>query len=83
MAAGDESGSCLGLVLSQHGEDTKDDGDTRVQRDTHQALRDTVGDVLEVHRLALDEHADGDYRVEGTRRGRIAGGCRKGGEVGC
>ena len=83
VASGDEAGPRLCLLLSEHGQDAKDDGHARVERHAHQALRYRVGNVLKVHRLALDQHADGDEGVEGARRHRICRGVGKRGEVGC
>lgn len=61
--------SRLCLLLIQHSQQAKNERHARVELDAHQAVRDGLGDVLEVHGLALDEHADGDDGVEG------AGGC--------
>lgn len=68
----------LSLLVIEHGQDAEDDRDAEVQTNAHQALGDGVGDVLEVHGLALDQHADGDYGVEGPR-GRVVDG--EGGQV--
>lgn len=67
-----DAGARLGLLVVQDGEDAEDDGDVCVELDTHEAVDSRVGDVLEVHRLALDEDADGDYGVKGAG----PGGCR-------
>lgn len=83
MASRDEAGPRLRLLLGEHGQDAKDDGHARVERDAHQALRHRVGNVLEVHRLALDQHANGDQGVERLRRHRGRGGVAQRGEVGC
>ena len=56
------------LVVRQRGEDAKDDRHARVELDAHERVRHAVADVLEVHRRALDEHADGDHRVERLAR---------------
>lgn len=61
-----DTGAGLGLLVGQDGEHAKDDGDARVELDAHEALAGGLGDVLEVHGLALDEHADGDDGVEGA-----------------
>lgn len=63
----------LGLLIVEDGEDAEDDGDARVEPHAHEAVGDGVGDVLEVHRLALDEDADGNDGVEGTARGGSGG----------
>lgn len=76
-----EPGARLGLLVSEDGQDAENDGHAEVEADAHQALGDGVGDVLEVHGLALDQHADGDDGVEGARgrRGRVG---HEGGQVG-
>lgn len=76
VAPHEYAGAGEGLVLGEDGEDAEDDGDARVEGDAHEAVGDAVGDVLEVHRLALDQHADGDDGVEGAagRGGRCQGG---------
>ena len=61
----------LGLLVVEHGKDAEDDGDAEVQANAHEALRHGVGDVLKVHRLALDQHADGDDGVKGSRGRRV------------
>lgn len=80
VAAAREPGAGLGLLVIEHGQDAEDDGHAEVEADAHEALGDGVGDVLEVHGLALDQHADGDDGVEGPRGRRGLG--REGGEVG-
>ena len=69
----------LGLILIEDGEDAKDDGDVGVELDAHEAVDGGVGNVLEVHGLALDEHTDGDDGVEGAARAGGSGCC--GGQV--
>lgn len=69
----------LRLQVVEHGEDAEDDGDAEVEADAHEPLRHGVGDVLEVHGFALDQHADGDDGVEGLV---VRGGGGGGGEVG-
>ena len=66
----------LGLLLIQDGQQAEDQRHARVELDAHQAVRDRLGDVLEVHGLALDEHADGDDGVEGPR-GRLGLLCER------
>jgi hypothetical protein len=73
VAAVEEAGAGLGLLVVQHRQHAEDDGDAKIQLRPHQAVRHGVRDVLEVHRLALDEHTDGDYGVE-CRRGGGGGG---------
>lgn len=68
----------LGLLVVEHGKDAEDDGDAEVQANAHEALRHGVGDVLKVHRLALDQHADGDDGVKGSRGRRVGA---EGGQV--
>lgn len=82
MASRDEAGPRLRLLLGEHGKDTENDGHARVERHAHQALRHRVGNVLEVHRLALDQHANGDQGVEGACRHRRCSGIAQRGEVG-
>lgn len=53
------------LVFCEGGENTKDDGDAGIELDAHEAVRDRVGDVLEVHSFAFDQNTDGNHRVEG------------------
>lgn len=80
VAAAREPRARLGLLVIEHGQDAENDGHAEVEADAHQALRDGVRDVLEVHGLALDQHADGDDGVEGPRgRGRLVD--REGGQV--
>lgn len=83
VGAARDAGAGLGLVLGEDGEDAEDDGDARVELHPHEAVRDRVGDVLEVHGLALDEDADGDEGVEGGVEGLRAAGRRRaeGGQV--
>lgn len=64
----------LCLVVREHRQHAKDDGDTRVELHAHQAVRHAVGNVLKVHRLALDQDADGNDGVEGAGRGSGGGG---------
>lgn len=59
-----EPGPRLCLVLCEDGEDTEDDGHPALELDSHETVRDRVADVLKVHRLALDEHPDGDDGVK-------------------
>lgn len=63
----------LCLLVVEHGQDAKDDGDADVELDAHEALGGGVGNVLKVHGLALDEHADGDDGVKGPAAGVAAG----------
>jgi len=74
VATVDEARARHPLLLGQDGQNAKDDGHAGVELHAHQPLRDGVGDVLEVHRLALDQHADGDDGVERAR------GLRRGGQ---
>ena len=68
------------LFLRQHSQQPKHDRHAAVELHAHEAVRHGVGDVLEVHGLAFDQHADGDDGVEGT--GGVAGGGRDGGGEG-
>ena len=52
------------LLLGQAGQYAKDDRHAGVEGDAHEAVRDGVADVLEVHCAALDQDADGDESVE-------------------
>lgn len=67
------AGTSLGLFVVEDGQDAKDDGDAGVELNAHQAVGDGVGDVLEVHGLALDEDADGDDGVKGACGGAAGG----------
>lgn len=78
VTAGRESGAGLRLLVAEDGQDAKDDGDARVEADAHEALGDGVGNILKVHRLALDEDADGDDGVKGLAAGGVGG---EGGQV--
>lgn len=74
------------LLLRQNSKQAKDNRDTRIKLHTHESLADGVGDVFEVHGCALDEHADGDDRIEGFLRAGEVGragyfGCWRGQEV--
>lgn len=77
VASREYAGSCLGLVLAEDGQNAKDDGDTQVQLGAHEAMGHGIRNVLEVHRLALDQHPDGN---DGVKRRRGRGG--QGGQVG-
>lgn len=84
VAAREQAGARLGLVVAEDRQDAEDDGDAEVELRAHQAVGYGVGDVLEVHRLALDQDADGDDSVKGGRS-RSCGGegrqvCRRGGK---
>ena len=56
--------SLQSLVVGQRSEDTKDDRDASIECDTHERMRYALGNVLEVHGRALDEHANGNHGVE-------------------
>lgn len=79
VTAAQHAGAGLGLVLVEDGQHTEDDRDAGVELDAHEAVRNAVGDVLEVHSLALDEHTNGDDGVENGGAG-VGGGERS--EVG-
>lgn len=68
VATGSDTSAGLGLLVVQDGENAKDDRYTGVELYAHKAVRHSVGDVLEMHGLALDEDADGDDGVEGAAR---------------
>lgn len=53
------------LLLAETGEDTQDDRSVRVEPDPHETMAAGLGDVLKVHRTALDEGTDGDDGVKG------------------
>lgn len=74
----------LRLLLVEHRQQAEDQRDAGVELDAHQAVGDGLGDVFKVHRLALDQDADGDDGVEGAGgRGRLAFGVEgEGGQVG-
>lgn len=73
MSLAVNAGAGFGLVVVEDGQDAKDDGDTGVELDAHEAVGDGVGNVLEVHGLALDEDADGDDGVKGSSGGAAGG----------
>ena len=52
------------LIIGQSGQDAEDHRRTGIQLDAHQAVRNSVADVLKVHSRALDEASDGDDSVE-------------------
>lgn len=73
MPALGEPGPRARLLVVQHRQHAEDDGHARVEPDPHQPVHRGLGNVLEVHCLALDQHAHGDDGVEGPvglRRGR-------------
>lgn len=63
------------LFIRQDSQHAKDDGHACVERDALQAVRYAAGDVFKVHRLAFDEHTNGDDGVKGP--GGRRGGCRR------
>ena len=67
------------LVVRERGEHTEDDGNSSIELDAHKRVRNGFADVLEVHRGALNENADGDNRVERLVGDRSHHGCRSGG----
>lgn len=71
----------LGLLLRQDGQEAEDQRHPRVELHAHQTLRDGFGNVLEVHSLALDQHADGDDSIK-RRGGCPCGSGGQGGQVG-
>lgn len=60
-----DAGPREGLVLIQDGQQTEDERHAVVELDAHETMRDGLGNVLEVHGLALDQDADGDEGIEG------------------
>ena len=62
-----DSGPKQSLIFRESSENAKDDRDASIELDAHEAVGDSVGDVLEVHGLAFDQDTDGDYCVEGLR----------------
>jgi len=59
------SGPNQSLVLIEGSENAKDDRDTSIELDAHEAVGDSVGDVLKMHGVAFDQDTDGDHCVEG------------------
>lgn len=45
-----------------------------LQSNVHYSGRDSVGDVLEVHGVALHQHADADHGIDRSGEGEEAGG---------
>ena len=74
-----QPGSFQGLVVGQASEDTENDGDSRVETDTHEGVRDGIANVLKVHRGSLDQSANRNGRGEwaggdgGTSGSRVGG----------
>lgn len=76
VAVGRDAGASLGLLVVEDGQDAKDDGDARVELNAHEAMRDSIRNVLKVHGLALDQNANGNNGVESRSRGaRVVAGC--------
>lgn len=70
------------LLVAQQRQEPKDNRHVAVQLHAHEPVADRVSDVLEMHRLALDEHADGNDCIEGRLQRRRRGlGRRFGAEV--
>lgn len=61
------------LLLTQQRQQAKDDRHIAIQLQAHETMTDRISNVLEVHRLALDQHANGDDRIEwcGALRVRV------------
>jgi len=60
--------SRLRLVLTQHRQESKNQRHAGIKLHPHQPLRNRFRDIFEMHRLPLDEDADGDDGVEGPGR---------------
>lgn len=78
------------LLLIQQRQHAKNHRHARLQLHPHQPMTDRIGNVLEMHRSTLDQHADGNHGVEWCEGAVVAGpgeihcgGCRGGEEVGC
>jgi hypothetical protein len=67
----DDAGAHLGLLFGENRQHAKNDWDARIKGYAHQPIGHALGNVLEVHRLALDEHADSDQRVKRPSRGGL------------
>ena len=76
-----ETSAGLSLLVVQHSEYAEYHGDPAVEANAHESLGDCVGDVLEVHGLALDQNADGDHGIKGARSSGVGGGRWEGGQV--
>ncbi|TYZ67978.1 hypothetical protein PybrP1_011886 [[Pythium] brassicae (nom. inval.)] len=60
------------LLLREHREHAEEHGHLRVELHAHDALGHGLTDVLEVHRVALDQAADADHGVDLLRRDHAA-----------
>ncbi|DAZ96764.1 TPA: hypothetical protein N0F65_012341 [Lagenidium giganteum] len=67
-----QASAVLGLLLVEHREDTEEHRHVRVELHLHDALRHSVTDVLEVHRVALDQAANAHDRIDLLRRDHTA-----------
>ena len=65
------------LVFCEGGENSKDDGNAGIELNAHEAVRDGVGYILEVHGFAFDQNADGDHHIKGLGGHRFDH-CRRG-----
>ena len=65
MASFNNASPRLSLLVIQDGKNTKDDGDTGVERNAHQPVGYALGNILEMHRLAFDQDANRNNRIEG------------------
>lgn len=54
------------LLLTKQRKQPENHRHARIQLHAHQPITDRVRDILEVHRFALDQDADGYDRVEGS-----------------
>jgi hypothetical protein len=59
------SGPKQSLIFREGSENAKDDRDAGIELDAHDAVGDSVGDVLEMHGFAFDQDTDCDHCVEG------------------
>lgn len=69
-----QASSLQTLLLRQNSQQPKNNRHPTIQLHPHQPVAHRIRNVLKVHRRALDQHADGDDRVEGSFWLRGGGG---------
>jgi hypothetical protein len=74
MTTSRDARSSFRLLLIQHRQESENQRNTSVELYAHETLRDGIGDVFEMHGLALDQHANGDDSIEGAG-GSGSGAC--------
>lgn len=69
-----DTGSLQSLLFGQASQNTKDDGNTSVETDTHQRVADALTDIFEVHGGTFEKHADGNDGIERLPLGWLGSG---------